>query len=71
MLIRIGEAGRVYDVEGWDVYSALAVTSVDSVRTMLETLTAQAETADREVIFRTWSVGVGAVGDMHTNDAVL
>ena len=69
VLIRIGEAGRVYDVEGWDVYSALAVTSVDSVRTMLETLTAQAETVDREVIFRTWSVGVGAVGDMHTNDA--
>ena len=69
VLIRIGEAGRVYDVEGWDVYSALAVTSVDSVRTMLETLTAQAEAADREVIFRTWSVGVGAVGDMHTNDA--
>ena len=69
VLIRIGEAGRVYDVEGWDVYSALAVTSVDSVRTMLETLTAQAETAEREVIFRTWSVGVGAVGDMHTNDA--
>ena len=62
VLIRIGEAGRVYDVEGWDVYSALAVTSVDSVRTMLETLTAQAETADREVIFRTWSVGVGRGG---------
>ncbi len=69
VLIRIGEAGRVYDVEGWDVYSALAVTSVDSVRTMLETLTAQAEASEREVIFRTWSVGVGAVGDMHTNDA--
>jgi hypothetical protein len=68
VLIRIGEAGRVYGVEGWDVYSALAVTSVDSVRTMLETLTAQAEATEREVIFRTWSVGVGAVGDMHTND---
>jgi hypothetical protein len=68
VLIRIGEAGRVYDVEGWDVYSALAVTTVDSVRTMLEALTAQAEASDREVIFRTWSVGVGAVGDMHTND---
>ncbi len=67
VLIRIGEAGRVYDVEGWDYYSALAVTSVESVRTMLETLTAQAEASDRDVIFRTWSVGVGAVGDMHTN----
>ena len=69
VLIRIGEAGRVYDVEGWDYYSALAVTTVDAVRAMLETLTAQAEASDREVIFRTWSVGVGAVGDMHTNPA--
>ena len=69
VLVRIGEAGRVYDVEGWDVYSSLAVTSVESVRTMLETLTAQAEASEHEVIFRTWSVGVGAVGDMHTNDA--
>ncbi len=69
VLIRIGEAGSVYDVEGWDYYSQLAVTSPEAVRTMLTTLTAQAEASDREVIFRTWSVGVGAVGDMHTNDA--
>lgn len=69
VLIRIGEAGQVYDVDGWDVYSALAVTTVDAVRAMLEALTTQAEASDREVIFRSWSVGVGAVGDMHTNDA--
>ncbi|MGU3647091.1 hypothetical protein ACLBXX_19205 [Microbacterium sp. C23T] len=69
VLIRIGEAGPVYDVGGWDYYSALEVTSVDAVRTMLEAFTAQAEASDREVIFRTWSVGVGAVGDMHTNSA--
>ncbi|GAA3632318.1 hypothetical protein GCM10022200_14010 [Microbacterium awajiense] len=67
VLIRIGEAGDVYDVAGWDVYSALAVTTVDGVRAMLEAFTGQAEASDREVIFRTWSVGVGAVGDMHTN----
>ena len=29
VLIRIGEAGRVYDLDGWDYYSALAVTTVD------------------------------------------
>ena len=69
VLIRIGEAGRVYDLPGWDYYSDLAVTTVDSVRAMLTAFTAQAERVDREVIFRTWSVGVGAVGDMHTNDA--
>src|SRR5215207_4907263 len=69
VLIRIGEAGRVYDLPGWDYYSDLAVTTVDSVRAMLTAFTAQADRVDREVIFRTWSVGVGAVGDMHTNDA--
>ncbi|HEY9365424.1 MAG TPA: hypothetical protein VIP55_02210, partial [Agromyces sp.] len=57
VLIRIGEAGRVYDLPGWDYYSELAVTSVDSVRAMLTALTEQAERVDREVIFRTWSVG--------------
>ena len=69
VLIRIGEAGRVYDVEGFDYYSQLAVTTPEAVRTMLTTLSAQAEATDHEVIFRTWSVGVGAVGDMHTNPA--
>lgn len=69
VLIRIGEAGRVYDVEGWDYYSSLAVTTPDAVRSMLTVLSDQAERADRELIFRTWSVGVGAVGDMHTNSA--
>ncbi|MFL6177242.1 MAG: hypothetical protein ACJ715_11375 [Ornithinibacter sp.] len=69
VLVRIGEAGRVYDVEGWDYYSSLAVTSVDAVRAMLTSLTQQAERTHRDVIFRSWSVGVGAVGDMHTNPA--
>ncbi|CAN5339357.1 hypothetical protein BH11ACT5_BH11ACT5_08600 [soil metagenome] len=68
-LIRIGEAGSVYDIPGWDYYSALAVTTVPAVRAMLTAFTAEAEKADREVIFRSWSVGVGAVGDMHTDPA--
>lgn len=69
VLIRIGEAGQVYDLPGWDYTSELAVTTVASVRAMLTSLLGQAERADRKVIFRTWSVGVGAVGDMHTNPA--
>ena len=67
VLIRIGEAGSVYDIPGWDYYSALAVTNVPAVRAMLTSFTSQAENADRTVIFRSWSVGVGAVGDMHTD----
>ncbi|RNB43732.1 hypothetical protein EDM22_18415, partial [Agromyces tardus] len=68
VLIRIGEAGRVYDLPGWDYYSELAVTTVESVRAMLTALTGQAERVDRQLIFRSWSVGIGAVGDMHTDD---
>ncbi|MET0974426.1 MAG: hypothetical protein ABWX82_01995 [Leifsonia sp.] len=69
VLVRIGEAGRVYDLPGWDYYSELAVTSVASVRAMLTTFSDQAEASGHEVIFRSWSVGVGAVGDMHTDPA--
>jgi hypothetical protein len=75
LLLRIGEGGSIYNLPGWDYYSELAVTSVDAVRTMLLAFIDQAERADKEVIFRTWSVGIGAVGDMHTDpasyDAVL
>jgi len=67
VLIRIGEAGTVYDLDGWDYYSKLGVTTVPAVRAMLEAFTAEAERTDRTVVFRTWSVGVGAVGDMHTD----
>jgi hypothetical protein len=69
ILIRIGEGGNVYQEPGWDYYSEIAVRSVAAVRTMLETFSAQAEATDREVIFRTWSVGIGDVGDMHTDQA--
>jgi alpha-glucuronidase len=69
ILIRIGEGGSIYQLPGWDYYSALAVRTVDAVQAMLRAFTAQAEASDREVIFRTWSVGIGAVGDMHTDAA--
>lgn len=75
LMIRIGEAGTIYNLEGWDYYSALEVTSVAAVRTMLEQFTQAAAEHDRTIFFRTWSVGVGEVGDMHTStqtyDAVL
>ncbi len=69
VLIRIGEGGSIYQEPGWDYYSALAVRSVEAVRTMLTAFTGQAEASGREVIFRTWSVGIGDVGDMHTDPA--
>ncbi|MET0296845.1 MAG: hypothetical protein ABW024_05560, partial [Microbacterium sp.] len=67
ILIRIGEGGSIYQEPGWDYYSEIAVRTPEAVRTMLEAYTDQAEVSGREVIFRTWSVGIGDVGDMHTS----
>ncbi len=67
LMIRIGEAGTIYNKPGWDYFSTLAVTSVDSVRTMLTKFTQTAGDYGKTIYFRTWSVGVGDIGDMHTN----
>lgn len=67
LMIRIGEAGSVYNMPGWDYYSTLAVTTVESVLTMLGKFTETAAQHGKTIYFRTWSVGVGDVGDMHTN----
>lgn len=68
LMVRIGEGGSVYQA-GWDYSSKLAVTTESSVQAMLTALLATAAEHDRDVIFRTWTVGVGAVGDLHTNPA--
>lgn len=67
IILRIGEGGSIYQEPGWDYYSEIAVRSVDGVRAMLEAYAAQAESSGREVVFRSWSVGIGDVGDMHTD----
>jgi hypothetical protein len=67
VMIRIGEAGGIYNLPGWDYGSELAVRSVEATQAMLEAFLQAAEPGDKSVIFRTWSVGVGEVGDMHTN----
>ncbi|MEV4414555.1 hypothetical protein [Catellatospora sp. NPDC049609] len=67
LMVRIGEGGEVYAEDGWDYSSKLAVTTDASVRAMLRALLDTAGKANREVVFRTWTVGVGAVGDLHTN----
>ncbi|RLV55616.1 hypothetical protein D9V41_11080 [Aeromicrobium phragmitis] len=65
-VVRIGEAGGIYDGAG-EVRSELAVTSVTHVRAMLTGLLEAHERADRELVFRTWSVGIGDAGDLHTD----
>ncbi len=69
VVLRIGEGGSIYNTPGLDYYSEISVTTAPAVRAMLDAFTDQAERTDTDVVFRTWSVGVGAVGDMHTNPA--
>ncbi|MFG2042428.1 hypothetical protein [Dactylosporangium sp. NPDC048998] len=67
LMVRVGEGGDVYRQAGWDYSSRIAVTTPAAVRAMLTTLLQTAGGTGRDVIFRTWTVGVGAVGDLHTD----
>ncbi|MBL7257624.1 hypothetical protein [Paractinoplanes lichenicola] len=67
LMIRVGEGGSAYRAPGWDYFSRIAVTTPAQVRAMLRAFLAVAAETDRDIIFRTWTVGVGAVGDLHTN----
>jgi hypothetical protein len=67
LIIRIGEAGSIYNKPGWDYTSELFVRTPQAVKLMLEAFLEAAEKYDKTIIFRTWSVGVGKIGDMHTN----
>ncbi len=67
LMIRIGEAGTVYNRPGSKYTSELLVKKDDAVKLMIQSFLETAEQYNRDIIFRSWSVGVGTVGDMHTN----
>jgi hypothetical protein len=67
LMIRIGEGGSAYHAPGWDYYSRIAVTTPAQVQAMLRAFLAVAAEGNRDIIFRSWTVGVGAVGDLHTD----
>ncbi|WP_433363189.1 hypothetical protein ACQPZX_31665 [Actinoplanes sp. CA-142083] len=67
LMVRVGEGGSAYRAPGWDYFSRIAVTTPEKVRAMLRAFLAVAAEGNRDIIFRSWTVGVGAVGDLHTN----
>ncbi|MFC4851993.1 hypothetical protein [Actinophytocola glycyrrhizae] len=72
LMVRIGEGGAVYQLPGWDYTSQIAVTTPAAVQAMLRAFLAVADRTGTEVVFRSWSVGIGAVGRLHTSrDAYL
>jgi hypothetical protein len=67
LVIRVGEGGAAYRFPGWDYTSRIAVKTPASVRAMLRALLSVAGEGGRDVVFRTWTIGVGSIGDLHTN----
>jgi hypothetical protein len=67
IMIRIGEAGGMYDLDGWLYFSSLELRSVESVRTMLSEFINVAEEKNKKIFLRSWSLGVGEIGYMHVD----
>lgn len=67
LILRIGEAGSVYNTPDSDYRSELWVRRRAEVQRMLRAFLGVAERHDRDIVFRSWTVGVGEIGDLHTN----
>jgi len=70
VVVRVGEAGPLYNVEGLDYSSYMGVREPAELQQMLRTLLPVFEERGRTLIFRSWSVGLGALGDLHNDSAV-
>jgi Glycosyl hydrolase family 67 C-terminus len=70
LVIRIGEAGRLYQTPGWPYRSEFGVRSAASLRAMLQGLLPVFEARGKTLVLRTWTVGVGPVGRLHVDPRV-
>lgn len=69
VVVRVGEAGRLFSRPGWPYWSRFAVRDAPALRTMLTELLPAFEARGRRLVLRTWSVGPGPLGSLHTNPA--
>jgi hypothetical protein len=67
VMIRTGEGGQGYAHPGWNYYSELLVTTVSALQIMLNEMLEVIEDLNKTLIYRTWSIGIGDAGDLHTN----
>jgi hypothetical protein len=70
LVIRIGEAGALYNTAGWDYRSEVAVRDAASLGAMLRGLLPLFETKGKSLVLRSWTVGVGRLGRLHIDPAV-
>ncbi len=69
VVIRVGEGGALFNVPGWEYRSEFAVRTISALRAMLHALLPVFERHRKMLILRTWSVGSGELGDLHTSPA--
>lgn len=65
VVVRIGEAGPLFNVDGTEYTSYMGVRTPAQLQLMLRTLLPVFERHDRTLIFRSWSVGLGPLGALH------
>jgi hypothetical protein len=64
LVVRVGEAGGAHD-QG-DAYAGhMLYTTVAALRGLIQTLLPVCETHRRELIMRTWGLGIGELGDVN------
>lgn len=67
VVIRIGEAGALYNREEWPYTSRMGVQEPEELRAMLEGLLPTFERHGKTLVLRSWSVGLGGLGQLHTD----
>src|SRR5262245_4131060 len=70
VVIRVGEAGSLYNTEGWEYGSAMAIRDARSLRAMLRGLLPLFEARGKTLVLRSWTVGVGPIGRLHVDPDV-
>ncbi|NNJ08878.1 hypothetical protein EKD04_000900 [Chloroflexales bacterium ZM16-3] len=63
LVVRVGEAGGAHN-QGGDYCGHMLYTSPSAMRALIETLLPVCERHSRRLIVRTWSVGIGELGDL-------
>ncbi|MDZ4720599.1 MAG: hypothetical protein SH847_19265 [Roseiflexaceae bacterium] len=62
LFIRFGEAGGAHDQDGYQGH--MIYTGVEELRTLIDTLLPVCEQHERTLVVRTWSIGIGELGDL-------
>ena len=70
VVVRVGEAGPLFNAAGSAYSSYLGVRRPDQLRLMLRSLLPVFERHGKRMIFRSWSIGVGPLGHLHDDPAL-